>query len=310
MSSSKCKCRIYLGSRRSEKIRVRGLALCDGACLSLLQWGFDETFIDGVPTLNQWVLLKEEGSPPSVTTIECAGITVGSSSREIADHIKASWANGQEAVGMLREELGAEADILVPVVKGGVMLHKLQGVMHDTWNTANKTTRLALELRDASGQLHYGYDEWESLCVEDKPWFDFLCANHARNLPMDELSRLFQDYINKELGKSIKSIQVERGGRSRVEASGILFPRPGHAQYALGDGIAFGDYLKRAYSALKNRCVGRAENSKRQDWSCEASWNLYNLVGPILQYTIETLQLGPNIASPRLGVNQNSRSKV
>jgi hypothetical protein len=35
-------------------------------CESVLQWGFDETAIDGVPTLNQWVLLKEEGLPPSV----------------------------------------------------------------------------------------------------------------------------------------------------------------------------------------------------------------------------------------------------
>jgi hypothetical protein len=71
----------------------------------------------------------------------------------------------------------------------------------------------------------YGYDEWESLCVEDKSWFDYLCANHARNLPMDELSRLFQGYINKELGESIKAIQVESGGRLRVEASGVLFLR-------------------------------------------------------------------------------------
>jgi hypothetical protein len=69
----------------------------------------------------------------------------------------------------------------------------------------------------------------------------------------------------------------------------------GHAQYELGDGIAFGDYLKRSYPNLKSRCIGRAKNSKRQDWSCEASWNLFNLVGPIMQYTIETLQLGPNI---------------
>jgi hypothetical protein len=271
-------------------------------CQAVLQWGFDETSIDGVPTLNQWVLLKEEGSPPSVTTIECAGIMVGSSSREIADHITASWEDGQTAIGMLRESLGDQADVHVPLVNGGVKLHKLQGVMHDTCNTANKTARLALQLRDASGQLHYGYDEWETLCPEDKPWFDFLCANHARNLPMDELSRLFQEYITRELGESITAIQVESGGRSRVEASGILFLRSlcrlthtGHAQYALGDGIAFGDYLKRAYPGLKSRCVGRAENSKRQDWSCEASWNLFNLVGPIMQYTIETLQLGANI---------------
>ena len=100
----------------------------------------------------------------------------------------------------------------------------------------------------------------------------------------------------------MKAIQMESGGRSRVEASGILFLRSlcrlthtGHAQYAKGDGVAFSDFLKRRFPDLKNRCVGRAENSKRQDWSCEASWNLFNLMGPILQYTIETLQLGPNI---------------
>ena len=271
-------------------------------CESVLQWGFDETAIDGVPTLNQWVLLKEEGLPPSVTTIECAGILVGSTSREIADHIRESWAKGQSAVEMLREALGPLADVHVPIINGGVMLHKLQGVMHDTCHTANKTARLAKELRNASGQLHYGYDDWEALCLEDKPWFDFLCANHARNLPMDELSRLFQDYINKELGEALKAIHVESGGRSRVEASGILFLRSlcrlthtGHAQYAKGDGTAFADFMKRTHPALKNRCVGRAENSKRQDWSCEASWNLFNLLGPILQYTIETLQQGANI---------------
>jgi hypothetical protein len=199
---------------------------------------------------------------------------VDSSSREIADHITASWADGQKTVAMLREAVGAETYVLVPLINGGVMLHTLQGVMHDTCNTANKTVRLALELRDASGQLHYGYDEWESLCVQDQPWFYFLCANHARNLPMDELFRLFQDYINKELGESIEAIQVESDARSRVVASGILFVRSlcrlthtGHAQYALGDGVEFGGYLKRAYPALKNRCVGRPENRKRQDWS-------------------------------------------
>jgi hypothetical protein len=71
-------------------------------CETVLQWGFDETSIDGVPTLNQWVLLKEEGLAPSVATIECAGILVGSTSREIADHIRDSWRKGQVAVEMLR----------------------------------------------------------------------------------------------------------------------------------------------------------------------------------------------------------------
>ncbi len=42
---------------------------------------------------------------------------------------------------------------------------------------------------------------------------------------MDGLNRLFQMYITKELGESMKAIQMESGGRSRVEASGILFLR-------------------------------------------------------------------------------------
>jgi hypothetical protein len=112
-------------------------------CECCLQWGFDETSIDGVPTLNQWVLLAEPGRPPSVCTIESVGILVGSTSEEIAAHIAQSWQNGQAAVGLLREELGASADQHVPLTNGGVLLHKLQGVMHDTCHTANKTARLS-----------------------------------------------------------------------------------------------------------------------------------------------------------------------
>ncbi len=90
-------------------------------CDSILQWGFDETrytrppvppyvakqitsytmrplypapSMDGIPTLNQWVLVEEGMASPSIITIECCGLMVGSTSEEIADHIKASWATG------------------------------------------------------------------------------------------------------------------------------------------------------------------------------------------------------------------------
>ena len=68
---------------------------------------------------------------------------MGSTSEEIAAHLAESWANGQIAVSLLRDELGELADALVPLANGGVLLHKLQGVMHDTCHTANKTARLA-----------------------------------------------------------------------------------------------------------------------------------------------------------------------
>jgi hypothetical protein len=40
----------------------------------VLQWGFDETSIDGTPTLNQWVLVPNGTFAPRVITIQGAGI--------------------------------------------------------------------------------------------------------------------------------------------------------------------------------------------------------------------------------------------
>ncbi len=94
-------------------------------------------------------------------------------------------------MGLLRAELGPlNADVHAPLTQGGVQFHKLQGVMHDTCITANKTARLAKTLRDTSGKLWFGYDNWELLAEDDKPWFDFLCGNHTRNLPMDEFNKV------------------------------------------------------------------------------------------------------------------------
>lgn len=100
------------------------------------QWGFDETSLDGVPTLNQWCRILE-GNEQVTLTIECAGLLPGSTSAKVTDHIEMMWARGQRVVAMVREELGDMADEYVPLVKGGVHLSKLQGSMHDTCNTAN-----------------------------------------------------------------------------------------------------------------------------------------------------------------------------
>ena len=64
-------------------------------CEAILQWGFDETSLDGTPTLNQWVLIQESMCSPSIVTIECCGLLVGSTSEEIAEHIRASWLTGK-----------------------------------------------------------------------------------------------------------------------------------------------------------------------------------------------------------------------
>jgi hypothetical protein len=69
----------------------------------------------------------------------------------------------------------------------------------------------------------------------------------------------------------------------------------GHKEYAKGDGRRFHDYLFREYPEVKSRCVGRAEMSKRQDWCAEVSWNFYNLVTPIITFTVSMCALDANI---------------
>ena len=107
------------------------------------QWGFDETSLDGVPTLNQWCRIVEDGEPV-VITIECAGLLPGSTSTKVMQHIEATWKRGAEVVAMVRAALGARADELVPLLHGGVHISKLNGSMHDTCNTANLVAKKVL----------------------------------------------------------------------------------------------------------------------------------------------------------------------
>jgi hypothetical protein len=270
---------------------------------TILQWGFDETKLDGVSTMNQWVLLQEGDHAPEVVTIEAAGLTVGGTAERTAEHVRKSWALGQEAVLRVRAELGPDVcDELVPLSGGGVLLHKIQGAMHDTCPTANLVPYLVQDLRVTSGKLHFGEDEWDALPDHEKPWFDYLCGNHSRNLPLDEWNREYEAYIKDELGEAIVEVQKAGGGRTRVEGSGILLLRAmcrlthmGHKEYAKGDGRRFHDYLHLEYPDVKSRCVGRAEMSKRQDWCAEVSWNFFNLIKPIITFTVAMCAVDANI---------------
>jgi hypothetical protein len=192
----------------------------------ILQWGFDEAKLAGVSTMNQWVLLQEGDNPPEVVTIQVAGLTIGGTAQETAEHVARSWQVGQEAVMLVRNALGPDlCDELVPLAGGGVQLHKIKGSMHDTCNTANLVPHLVLELRETSGRLYYGEEERLALPAEERSSFDYLCGNHTRNLPLDQWNREFERYIKDELGEAIAEVQKSGDGRTRVEGSGIRLLR-------------------------------------------------------------------------------------
>jgi hypothetical protein len=176
-------------------------------CEEIVQWGFDETSLNGIPTLNQWCRIKKE-MDYVIVTIECADLLVGSTATRVAEHVRVSWERAQSVVALLRTELGADADDLVPLVNGWVTLAKLRGVMHDTCNTANLVAKKVKVLRDNSGKKFYGVEEWKAMRQDGSGWQDFLCGNHSRNLHFDAFNRRFTSFTKSELGEGIAQCKV------------------------------------------------------------------------------------------------------
>jgi hypothetical protein len=51
---------------------------------------------------------------------------------------------------------------------------------------------------------------------EEKPWFDYLCGNHTRNLPiMNAFNREFEAYLKRVLGDDFAALAAECGTQTR-----------------------------------------------------------------------------------------------
>ncbi len=98
-----------------------------------------------------------------LVTLECAGILPSSTANETITHITNAWARGKTIINMLREQLGPDLrDLHCPLRNGGVEIHKIFGLMHDTCNTANRVADLMGSLRDDCGRLYYGEETWDA----------------------------------------------------------------------------------------------------------------------------------------------------
>jgi hypothetical protein len=193
-------------------------------CEEVVQWGFDETSLNGVPTLNQWCRIKESDGL-KIVTLECAGLLTGSTATRVAEHIKVVWQRGQHAVSMLRTALGETCNTFVPLVNGGVSITKLRGAMHDTCNSANLIAKKVRIIRDDAGKDMYGQEEWAAMQESGSGWQDFLCGNHSRNLHFDAFNRHYTQYIKGLLGEDMGRASLKGGGRLRIEPDGESFVR-------------------------------------------------------------------------------------
>jgi hypothetical protein len=79
------------------------------------------------------------GGGVTIVTLDCAGVLPGGTAEETLNY--PAWTRGQEAVETLRAELDPEdRHTLCPLVAGGVNVHKLYSVMHDTCHSDDGTS--------------------------------------------------------------------------------------------------------------------------------------------------------------------------
>jgi hypothetical protein len=167
-------------------------------CDKILQWGFDETSIDGHGLLNQWAMVvdgvmvdEDNYKGTTIVTLECAAVLPGSKAQEVVDHIEEVWARGKLAIDLLRDLLGPDLrDTICPLRNGGVCLHKIYGVMHDTCNCENKVAALMMEQRNLKCAEHFGEEAWLNADTQAQACFNFLCGNHTRNLPVVRFNKV------------------------------------------------------------------------------------------------------------------------
>jgi hypothetical protein len=131
-------------------------------CDEIVQWGFDETTLDGQSCFNQWCLIRRDGAVKLVT-LECAGLLPSSTAEETIAHITDTWERGKTVVNMLRDQLGPDLqDVHCPLINGGVAIHKIFDLIHDTCNTANRVAELMSSLRDDCGKQFFGEETWNA----------------------------------------------------------------------------------------------------------------------------------------------------
>ncbi len=158
-------------------------------------------------------------------------------------------------------------------------------------NGANLVATLMVELQERKKRQYLVDEEWEKVEPKTKACFNFLCGNHSRNLSIDRFNLLYDKWLDSTIGTAMR--EAKNGSSVRLECNGIHFLRTvcrlthhGPQHYAKGDGDAFKDYLEKNYPDLTSARVQRAETAKRQDWSLEASYNIFPLLEPLMAYTV------------------------
>jgi len=279
------------------------------------QCGFDETGLRSRSTCNIWVRIRNENGVVEVAHLGCFKHLIGGTAEEVAAHVELQFQRANEQIDALRAELvkwAHDPDLLAPKVDGGVMLHKIKSLMHDTCHTANLSAIIVIERAALSGEEFFDKAVWDAMPESRKKILDFLCGNHTRGLPVDAFCRLHDAYIVKNLGSDLEAAGA--GGCPRLEIGEVssllylqLYTFVGHGDYAKSDGPAFMCMLNEKFSDLAGLTTGASACGKRQDWILEVSSIVHLLVPAVLEQTNGRRTLDPNILADSILIRTQTR---
>ena len=157
-----------------------------------------------------WVSVLDENNEPMTIHLESCGVFVGGKADEVAQHIQALFKKAQGVVMRVREILMADGcplsvvDQLVPVVDGGVRLHKLLALIHDTCSVANRTAADVEALKQADGTEYYGSATWNAMPKERTELLNNKCNHHLRQLPVIRFNKLATAHIKELIGSQLR----------------------------------------------------------------------------------------------------------
>ena len=201
-----------------------------------------------------------------------------------------------------------------PKVDGGVMLHKLRALMHDTCNAANAAAREIARRKTISGQDYFTKEVWESMDKKYTTTLDFLCGNHTRQLPITAYIRLVDKWLHREVGPTMIEIKQKVNPMLRVETNSCSLRHAmqkqlhrGFGTYAKGDGESYHHQISEAASEDDEDYVektsgiiagsgGRAGVGSRQEGQASAAYHLYP--PDPAYFTLQPRHIRPRIESP------------
>ena len=107
------------------------------AARKVRQTGTDETKLEGMSTLNEFASVPNQLDPNKTDFLHlgAAKILVDGTAEGVRAHVETRWKRGQFQVLFMRAHLanlGYDPDKYIPMVDGGVKLHKTRAVIHDT----------------------------------------------------------------------------------------------------------------------------------------------------------------------------------